>query len=124
MNISTKDPLAQVAEHFVHWRAIRKKQSRIPDELWNLITPLQTQYSLDQIQGSLKINPAQLKKKLQGLNSVTSNNFIQCATPKAWPLLPAQGVTLSFVCKTGKNVIVSSLQASELALAINTLLGE
>lgn len=119
-----KDPLAQVVEQFSHWRTTRTKKERIPQALWDLIPPLQTQYSLTQIQVALKINHAQLKKKCSALNGdLKQNNFIQCQTQKLWPLLPAQGASLSFVCKTGKSVILSGLHASELTLVLNTLLG-
>lgn len=119
-----KDPLAQVAEQFSHWRTSRTKKGRIPQALWDLIYPLPAQYSLVQIQAALKINYSQLKKKCSAVNGdLKKNPFVQCQTQKLWPLLPVQGASLSFVCKTGKSVVLSGLQTSELTLVLNTLLG-
>lgn len=122
--IPIKNNLEAVVEQFEHWRSTRQNKSRIPEQLWALLEPLKTQYSLKEIRTALKINHSQLKKRLQPSENIESHHFIQCASSTTGSFHFPSGASLSFLCKRGQPVTLTHLQAPELAVAMAALLGE
>jgi hypothetical protein len=53
-----------VRNKFEHWRKTRQGRERIPDDLWKAAIELTGQYSLHQVSRWLRLNYADLKKRV------------------------------------------------------------
>ncbi len=56
--------IEKVKELFETWREVRKKRTKIPEELWQAAVKLSSDYSLNEISQTLHINYSVLKERI------------------------------------------------------------
>ena len=61
--------LHKVKEWFETWREVRKKLSRIPEELWQAAVELSSDYSLNKISLALTLDYSVLKERILSVKS-------------------------------------------------------
>ena len=126
-NINTTTPLQleAVVSQFEHWRATRGKRGRTPDALWALVAPLMDQYSHNEIVTALKVNHAQMKKRVSPFLSQSpdqSATFVEYPLPS--PISSSmESCIVEFTCKNGSAVKISGLTAMQLQPLVSVLLG-
>ena len=70
--------LDEVKLHFVHWRANKKRGSKIPETLWQKIRVLEQYYQPSRIRTALGISGSQYKKSIPPQK--TPSTFIDIST--------------------------------------------
>ena len=61
--------IEKVKERFETWREVRKKRTKIPEELWQAAVELSSNYSLNEISQTLHINYSVLKERIVSMES-------------------------------------------------------
>jgi hypothetical protein len=95
MNDDTQDvsiiapSLEQVQQRFESWRKLRKKRTRIPQNLWQAAIALSEEYSICHLSKALRVNYTALKEKVVNANrpdkhpsDVSSPTFIELPVPE------------------------------------------
>ena len=73
--------LEEVKEALDTWRTTKKSKSQpIPDEIWQKIKPLKTNYTKRQIIGALRLNHSQYKLKIEDAIDNTAESPPQFAS--------------------------------------------
>jgi hypothetical protein len=123
-NTTSPSQLAAVVSQFEHWRSTRGKRGRIPDSLWALVAPLMDQYSHNEIASALKLNHAQMKKRvLPFLSQPLDKSATFVEYPLSSPISSMESCTVEFNCKNGSAVKISGLTAMQLQPLVSVLLG-
>ncbi len=69
-HLSTKTTAIQkVKQRFETWREVRKKRTKIPEELWQAAVELSSDYSLNEISQTLHLNYSVLKERILSMKS-------------------------------------------------------
>lgn len=68
MDYRKQPSMEEVKQLFTTWRASRKQNTHIPDELWEAAASLATQYSIHQISRDLRLNHTALKEQVAARN--------------------------------------------------------
>ncbi len=91
--------LEQVQQRFESWRKLRKKRTRIPQNLWQAAVALSEEYSIYHLSKALRVNYTTLKKKVAGTHlpeehpcEIFSTPFIELPAPA--PLLPESTIEM------------------------------
>ena len=61
--------IEKVKEQFETWREVRKKRTKIPEDLWQAAVELSSDYSLNEISQTLHINYSVLKERIVSMKT-------------------------------------------------------
>ena len=61
--------IEKVKERFETWREVRKKRTKIPEELWQAAVELSSDYSLNKISQTLHLDYSVLKGRILSMKS-------------------------------------------------------
>ena len=114
--------LEDVAKQFEEWRTTRKKRSRIPDELWAKVIPLEKHYRRGKIAMALRVSYPRLKQGLSLVKSFSAPITLHECLPSPIFSMPTQSTTLTFSCKNGSTDTLTGLRDNDIAAAVSALL--
>ena len=61
--------IQKVKQRFETWREVRKKRTKIPEELWQAAVELSSDYSLNEISQTLHLNYSVLKERIVSMKT-------------------------------------------------------
>jgi len=121
-SMTTTPTLQAVQNQFTQWRNQKEhRREAIPDELWNSVISLSSQYGRSQLCKTLGLNSSVLKSKLDNCHPISnpdSNHFVEIRLDSVEESLVActrleverlDGSRMRFHFQEGKTVPISSL---------------